>query len=210
MNRLTITIIISIGLHLGLVFYYIKQSQPATTVVASYAVGQQFNVAILANPDKPAPESEQEPQKPKSNYSTKLAVEQQPEPARQIENHLSADEKLKTKQTRQVAAADSSREHADVDNHMIQYLNTEFRLRFKYPLVARKRGWQGKVIVGLNVSQQGRITQVAVRQSSGYGILDRNAVNTFKAIQHISPAIQNTLYRDHQITIPVIYQLTGG
>ena len=98
----------------------------------------------------------------------------------------------------------------NVANDMIKYLETEFRTRFKYPMVARKRGWQGKVVVGVDVNKAGLIHNVNIKQSSGYAVLDNNAIRTFEDIGDIIPALSKGNSRSYQFTIPVIYQLTKG
>jgi protein TonB len=42
--------------------------------------------------------------------------------------------------------------------------------------VARARGWEGTVDVGLAVRADGGVDAARVRRSSGYGLLDRAAV----------------------------------
>lgn len=100
--------------------------------------------------------------------------------------------------------------YAALNNDMIQYLSQEFKLRFKYPMLARKRGWQGKVILGLNINHDGKIAHIAIEQSSGYRVLDHNAIRTFKSIGMVNQHLQSSLSQDHQLSIPVIYQLTGS
>ncbi len=45
-----------------------------------------------------------------------------------------------------------------------------------YPLLARTRGWQGRVDVGLVVLADGSVDTASLRHSSGYGVLDEAAV----------------------------------
>jgi len=99
---------------------------------------------------------------------------------------------------------------SNISNDMMHYLETEFRARFQYPMVAVKRGWQGKVIVGLDINKSGFIHNVNVRQSSGYSVLDNNAIRTFENIGNIIPVLSEGNTRDYQFTIPIIYQLTKG
>jgi TonB family protein len=99
---------------------------------------------------------------------------------------------------------------SNISNDMMQYLETEFRARFQYPVVAVKRGWQGKVIVGLDINKAGFIHNVNVRQSSGYSVLDNNAIRTFENIGNIIPALSKGNTRNYQFSIPIIYQLTKG
>jgi protein TonB len=106
--------------------------------------------------------------------------------------------------------ANSSDPRALLDHDMLEYLHAEFRLRFQYPLLARKRGWSGEVVIALNVNHNGLIHDIAVQKSSGYPLLDNNAMDTFRAIGLVSPAIQSRIMKSHHLSIPVVYKLTGG
>lgn len=46
----------------------------------------------------------------------------------------------------------------------------------RYPPLARERGWIGKVIVQVDVSRQGHAWQTLLARSSGYDILDKEAL----------------------------------
>lgn len=46
----------------------------------------------------------------------------------------------------------------------------------EYPLAARRRGQQGTVVLNVTVSAAGRATEVSLRQSSGFELLDRAAL----------------------------------
>lgn len=107
-------------------------------------------------------------------------------------------------------AHDQEKQLAMVNNNMISYLHTEFKLRFKYPMLARKHGWQGEVLLGLDINRNGKIAHVAIQRSSGYKVLDHNAVKTFELIGAVSPKVKTDLMSDHHLSIPVIYKLTGG
>jgi len=113
--------------------------------------------------------------------------------------------------SKQAQATDNqAREHALLNNHMIDYLSSEFKLRFKYPILARKRGWQGEVILALDINPRGKISQVVIQRSSGYKVLDRNAVKTFEGIAELSPELRTSLAKEHHLFIPVVYKLTGS
>jgi len=93
---------------------------------------------------------------------------------------------------------------------MVKELQSEFQARFKYPMLARKRGWQGKVVLALHINVQGKISDIAIKRSSGYTVLDHNAVKTFKAIGKLSPNLYDRMNSTHSFNIPIIYQLNGG
>ncbi|APG28401.1 hypothetical protein A7E78_11410 [Syntrophotalea acetylenivorans] len=46
-----------------------------------------------------------------------------------------------------------------------------------YPSTARRRGWEGEVLLLVEVSAAGEVRKITVRRSSGYQILDRTALN---------------------------------
>jgi TonB family protein len=58
----------------------------------------------------------------------------------------------------------------------------------RYPLMARARGWQGTVRVGLSVSADGSVTEASLRESSGYRVLDRAAVDVARHSRFAPPA----------------------
>lgn len=49
-----------------------------------------------------------------------------------------------------------------------------------YPLVARRRGEEGKVLLRVNLSQSGAIKDVTVEESSGFELLDRAALKAVR------------------------------
>jgi len=50
----------------------------------------------------------------------------------------------------------------------------------KYPRIARKRGYQGTVVLDVLVDQNGRVGDLRLFTSSGYSILDRKAMASVK------------------------------
>lgn len=57
----------------------------------------------------------------------------------------------------------------------------EFITRNKiYPALALRKGWHGDVVLVLSVTPQGAITTIQIAQSSGYKILDENALGLIR------------------------------
>jgi periplasmic protein TonB len=71
-----------------------------------------------------------------------------------------------------------------------------------YPAKARKMGWEGKVITSFIVSSGGYARDIRISRSSGYDILDRNAI---QAIRDASPFPHPPA--EAQIIIPILYRL---
>jgi periplasmic protein TonB len=62
-------------------------------------------------------------------------------------------------------------------DYRADYLNNP---RPPYPLVARRMGYGGKVVLNVEVLAEGKAGQVLIYQSSGYDILDNAALQTVK------------------------------
>jgi TonB family protein len=79
--------------------------------------------------------------------------------------------------------------------------------RFDYPSVARRRGWQGRVRIGLHVAADGALTRIHLLESSGYALLDRAAVKDVNELRSVPAVAQWLDGRDMDVILPVRYQL---
>ena len=77
----------------------------------------------------------------------------------------------------------------------------------RYPSVAVEQDWQGRSDVRLSIAADGGVESVDVRQSSGYGVLDREAVAMIGEAARRVPIPQALRGRDFAIEIPVIFSL---
>ena len=74
--------------------------------------------------------------------------------------------------------------------------------KISYPRLARKMGWEGKVIVSFVVGKNGKILEVHIVESSGFAALDKNAISTIrKAAPFPCPPVSA------ELVVPVIYRL---
>jgi len=78
---------------------------------------------------------------------------------------------------------------------------------FDYPPLARRRGWQGLVNVGLHVAADGELTRIRLVESSGHALLDRAAVRGITALRGIPVAAQWLEGYGMDVVLPVRYQL---
>jgi len=217
-QRLYIAVFVSAILHLA-VFTFWWHGHDAV-IVSSTTHGSPLNISIR----QPATQKSETKPSPVTHSAkqTNPAVKPKPEIVSQTEtaelktvDFQTTDETTKKEQHQsEQFAYDQKKEFALLNNHMIDYLSTEFKVRFKYPALARKRGWQGKVLLWLEVNKQGEISNIVIKRSSGYKILDRNAVKTFELIAITSPKLrtelETKLAENHRLSIPVIYKLTGS
>ena len=78
---------------------------------------------------------------------------------------------------------------------------------FDYPPLARRRGWQGRVNVGLHVAADGDLTRIRLVKSSGHALLDRAAVRNITELRGIPRAAQWLEGNGMDMVLPVRYQL---
>lgn len=79
----------------------------------------------------------------------------------------------------------------------------------RYPKLARKRGWQGRVVLRVRVSEDGRPVDVQVMQSSGHGILDRAAMKTLKKWT-FQPASKGGVRVASSLNVPIRFDLRNS
>lgn len=77
---------------------------------------------------------------------------------------------------------------------------------FSYPLLARRKGWEGEVLLGFSVDNEGWLSAAHIARSSGYPLLDRSALDALLKIQRLDLAPDRAL----ELQIPVIYRLREG
>jgi TonB family protein len=72
-----------------------------------------------------------------------------------------------------------------------------------YPLLARKKKFQGTVLTAFTISNGGRPVNIAIKKSSGHEVLDSEAVQTVRRAAPF-PLI------DKRIVIPITFTLAGS
>jgi protein TonB len=78
---------------------------------------------------------------------------------------------------------------------------------FEYPPVARRRGWQGRVRIGLLVEADGNLSRVQLVESSGYALLDKAAMKNANQLRNVPGATQWLDGRNLDVVLPVTYRL---
>lgn len=88
----------------------------------------------------------------------------------------------------------------------MQILRQALAQQFRYPLLARKRGWQGEVLLAFTLDSRGTIIDARIAHSSGYGALDNAAIASLIRVATIEAGPSRPL----SFELPVIYRLHGG
>jgi protein TonB len=90
------------------------------------------------------------------------------------------------------------------------WLQEQLRSHFRYPGLARRRGLEGTVVLHFRVEKDGQIINIKVLDSSGHGILDRNAHATLENIGRVDHGQPLLISQALDLTLPVIYRLSQG
>ncbi len=75
-----------------------------------------------------------------------------------------------------------------------------------YPPEARRKGYEGEVILRVEVLKDGRVGGIEVKRSSGYEILDRSALKAVKLWRFV-PAKKGEKAISQWVNIPIKFQL---
>ena len=86
---------------------------------------------------------------------------------------------------------------------LCRYLTTNVR----YPVIAMERHQEGTVVCTFVIANDGQITDVKILQSSGYTLLDNEAVRLVKAMPKWRPGKLNSKAVSVRYTLPVHFQL---
>lgn len=77
-----------------------------------------------------------------------------------------------------------------------------------YPLAARMRGQQGRLLLAVEVRADGSCGQVLIKRSSGHELLDAAARQTIRR-WHFLPARRGAVAVDAWVEIPITFRLEG-
>jgi len=91
---------------------------------------------------------------------------------------------------------------------VVAYPNYKLNPKPVYPIIARKRGFEGTVLLKVQVLKDGNVGKVNLEKSSNYEILDRSAIEAINKWIFI-PGKKNGLPVASWVTVPVKFQLTS-
>lgn len=77
----------------------------------------------------------------------------------------------------------------------------------KYPVIAQENGIQGTTRLELIVEQDGSLSNITVKKSSGDSSLDREALRLIRSMPKWNPGTQNGLPARMKISLPVNFRL---
>lgn len=77
----------------------------------------------------------------------------------------------------------------------------------RYPRLSRRRNEEGRVMLSLLITAEGRFRDIQVDQSSGYQRLDQAAIKTLHRIQNFEPLPTELGRLDWLIRVPLVFRL---
>lgn len=189
---ITVFILASASVHAVLVI----SSNSTTAITLPGTTGSMMNVKIQE-------ESKTSPKKVNDNATP-------PEIQTQLTKTNPATKKPAQKEIKsKISLSPIKNQQAESKARVISVIYQELNQHFTYPKLAQKRNWQGKVLLSLQVSTNGKINNVQIHKSSGYSVLDQAAIDSLIKVGYL-PQISSWLPYDINLKLPVIYQLTEG
>lgn len=191
---------LAVALHLGMALLWLAQPQRPSIALnelsVSVAVRQAEVAQAEAQPEPPAPRPQIEPRKRPVPEPVLQEVAETAPPPLPVAEALPAVSPT-------VAAAPVADTEPD---YKAAYLSNP---RPPYPMVARRMGWEGKVMLNVEVLAEGRAGQVLLHQSCGHEVMDNAALQTVKTWRFI-PARRLGQPVTQWFLVPVKFSLEGS
>lgn len=102
------------------------------------------------------------------------------------------------------------RQTAVLQNYLLGEIHHRLSQYLQYPDRARRRGWEGSVIVGFNIDQQGFLQNVHLARTSGYTLLDSAALTAIKKVNYIPVIHWGSRFQPVALRLPIVYRLTNS
>ena len=144
-----------------------------------------------------------------------LADVRQTSPAIKTPEQASSDSALKTapedQQAQFIDAQGLDTQLVDSQRNLtLSRINLLLTPHLQYPSRARRRGWEGEVLIGFHLSKTGLLENIHLARSSGYSLLDSSALNALIKITHIPLSTPGDFFQAMDLELPVIFQLTDS
>ena len=97
----------------------------------------------------------------------------------------------------------------NVDQYRLALMGAARRYK-RYPAQAVENGWTGKVEVRLVIGADGGVERALVKLSSGYDILDSQALDMIRKAESLTPVPPALRGREFSVDIPVVFDLQTG
>jgi protein TonB len=223
MRRLVFAALLAAGLH-GAAFWV---AGPGTRPVLPLARSQSMTInlvsvqALAAAPSPPVPKKIQPPPEPKAKPrrirkpAPQPVARFQPPPPPSMPEPASEPPAAAPEPSAEQSPAEtdtpqqgdpgpvSRMEHGAVQESVPLY---DLNPPPVYPRVARRRNYQGTVLLDVRVTAEGTVAEVKVARSSGYSVLDGSALSTVRTWR-FEPARRGPRPFETWVQVPVRFEL---
>ena len=104
-------------------------------------------------------------------------------------------------------AAASAKQAIGINDLLQAAVHHALQPHFKYPILARRRGWEGTVRVSVRVESDGELSRLHLVGSSRYGVLDKAAMKSLQQVTRIPAAAAWLGGQHYDMVLPVEYRL---
>ena len=216
----SLLLILVLLLHIWGALWLLQPAEPSIT--AAQPLMMEVSMVNAPSPQPmaapPAPPRPPEPKKPPVKKPVKKitpVVPKQvalPKPMKAAEEALPAPSPVEpvadTSKTSSDAAPAKTVSKAETYSEANFKANYGINPKPNYPALARSRGWEGKVLLRVNVSADGHSESVTVYQSSDHDMLDESAVEAVEKWLFI-PAKQGDRAVPSTVIVPINFTLNN-
>lgn len=114
------------------------------------------------------------------------------------------------KQTPQAATETLQQQTQQSKNAVRGKIQSRLSQYLSYPEFARRKGWQGIVVISLSLNESGQFKDIQVNASSGFDILDNTAVEAMHKLNAIEVKQEFKLAFNTILEIPIHFKLQGS
>lgn len=208
MKRIIGAILLSALVHVFLLMGRVKKlrSMPEVHVKPGKVSVRMIQERPEENPEKKPeqnsePELEKNPREQIDQENNQPKPEPDPEPEPEPEPEKKPEDKKKIDDNKK-----SKKEKRGAKKQWVEETDYRSNPSPEYPYKARRNGWEGTVILNVEVNKTGQVNQVTVKDSSGYDLLDQQAVKTVQRWQFTPAKYAGTSIRS-TVLVPIYFQL---
>jgi protein TonB len=92
--------------------------------------------------------------------------------------------------------------------HLQDRLADLLKRYFRYPWIARLRGWQGDVRLAFRVAPDGELQDIHIEHGSGFAVLDKSALDSLMRVARVNDAAEWLHGQPLDMQLAIVYRLT--
>ncbi len=139
--------------------------------------------------------------KPKEEQVTETNLKPEANPTRVITKAADTPQETKT------VNAPSPEKITAATNDYSSLLAAAIAKYKQYPKIAQMRGWQGLVIIELQLNPQGGVIYSQIKKSSGYDVLDQEALEMIKRASPFPQPPEALRTKNFTVLVPISFKL---